>query len=209
MAGVAELSTNPSILHGLSDPSRREEAWREFLARYQPIISGWCLRRGLNHTDAEDITAKVLSKLVTRMCGFRYDPRHRFRGWLKTVVENEVRELWRGWRRRPWDRGAGGPGGRGGLEGLEGAVGVEELAETLDGSLERDLRLASQVMDRVRARVEPRTWQAFWLTEYEGEAPAAVAQKLGMRLSALYVAKRRVLKILREEGEVLTTAGRE
>jgi RNA polymerase sigma-70 factor (ECF subfamily) len=206
MAGTNDPSTHPSILLGLSDPSRREAAWRDFLDRYQPLMSAWCLRCGLDEADAEDVTGEVLSRLVSLMCSFKYDPRLRFRGWLKTVVTNEVRGLWRLRRRHPWDRGVGGPDGCGGLEGCE-AASVEELARTLDDTMARDLELTSRALDRARARVGPRTWQAFWLTEFEGEAPVAVAEKLGMRVAALYMAKSRVLKILREEGEGLMTAG--
>ncbi len=205
MVGTNDPSTHPSILLGLSDPSRREAAWRDFLDRYQPLMSAWCLRCGLDDADAQDITATVLSRLVSLISSFKYDPSRRFRGWLRRVVINEVKTLWRRRRRRPWDRGVGGPDSCGSLPGRE-AASLEDLAQTLDDTLARDLDLASQALDRARARVEPRTWQAFWLTELEGQAPVAVAEKLGMRVAALYVAKSRVLKILREEGEELMTA---
>lgn len=203
MGNSIDLSTNLSLLRGLADPSKREAAWRAFFDRYQPLISGWCMRRGLDHADTDDITSAVLSRLVSLMCSFEYDPRLRFRGWLKTVVVNEVRGLWRLRRRRPWDRGVGGPEGcHGGQDGDAG--GVEELVLALDNSLERDLRLAADVMERAKARVELRTWLAFWRTEFDDEPPVVVGRSLGMTVAAVYMARRRVLRILREEGEGLS-----
>ena len=87
--------TSPTLLHDLGDPDQREAAWRAFLRRYQPLIYHWSRRTGLGHDDAEDISAAVLCKLVTALREFVYDPAHRFRGWLKTLVENEVRGLYR------------------------------------------------------------------------------------------------------------------
>src|SRR5262249_58986846 len=101
--------TSPTLLRDLGDPIHREAAWRTFLQRYQPLIYGWSRRTGLNHDDAEDISAAVRAKLVTALRDFVYDPAHRFRGWLKTLVENEVRGLYRQPARRPADRGSGHP----------------------------------------------------------------------------------------------------
>ena len=54
-------------------------------------------------------------------------------------------------------------------------------------------------MELLQAEFEPRTWQAFWKIVVEEKAPADVAAELGMSKGAVYVAKSRVLKRLREE----------
>jgi RNA polymerase sigma-70 factor (ECF subfamily) len=51
--------------------------------------------------------------------------------------------------------------------------------------------------EQVRTEVQPATWQAFWETALVGSAPAAAAQKLGMTVGAVRVAKCRVLARLR------------
>jgi RNA polymerase sigma-70 factor (ECF subfamily) len=58
----------------------------------------------------------------------------------------------------------------------------------------------------VRGRVEPHTWQAFWLTAIEQLPPGDVARRLGMTYSAVCMAKRRVGLMLREEGASLQVA---
>ena len=45
----------------------------------------------------------------------------------------------------------------------------------------------------------PQTWQAFWLTAYEGLSGAEAAARIPMQVAQVYVAKRRVQKMLQEE----------
>jgi RNA polymerase sigma-70 factor (ECF subfamily) len=199
--------TSPSLLRHLGDPNHREAAWRTFLQRYQPLISGWCRRTGLTHDDAEEVTAAVLSRLVTTLRDFVYDPAHRFRGWLKTLVENEVRCLYRQRARRPGDRGSGHPLVHLRLAQLQVPDVIDELVEQLDDTLTRDLRDAEEVTRRVQSRVEPATWQAFWLTAVGKESGRDVADRLGLTVAAVYMAKRRVGQMLRAEAERLHAAG--
>jgi len=59
--------------------------------------------------------------------------------------------------------------------------------------------LLRHALELLQAEFEPRTWQAFWKIVVEEKAPADVAAELGMSKGAVYVAKSRVLKRLREE----------
>ena len=59
-------------------------------------------------------------------------------------------------------------------------------------------------MELVRAGVEDRTWQAFWRVTVDGRPVADVADELGMTALAVYKAKYRVLRRIREElGDLL------
>ena len=209
MTDGSAVLTSPTLLHDLGDPGHREAAWRAFLRRYQPLIYRWSRRTGLSHDDAEDISAAVLCKLVTALREFVYDPAHRFRGWLKTLVENEVRGLYRQRARRRGDQGSGHPLAHRQLDELPAADPVAELVNQLDDTLARDLRDAEEVTRRVQARVQPGTWQAFWLTTVGGESGRAVAARLGLTVAAVYVAKRRVSQMLRDEAERLQATARE
>lgn len=50
----------------------------------------------------------------------------------------------------------------------------------------------------VRAESEERTWQAFWRVMADGQRPAGVAQELDMSPAAVYQAKARILRRLRQ-----------
>src|SRR4051794_39343496 len=107
MADPDDLRTSATLLGKLADP-RDEQAWRRFLDQYRGLIAAWCARRGLVGQEAEDVTGTVLLKLARALPTYEYDrARGSFRGWLKTVVDNTVKDLLRTWSRRPGDRGSG------------------------------------------------------------------------------------------------------
>jgi RNA polymerase sigma-70 factor (ECF subfamily) len=200
MAEVNDISTSLSLLRKLHSPDNDEAAWRTFLERYHPIMLKWCRRSGLTHHDVEEACEAVLSKLVKAMRSFIYDPTYRFRGWLKTVVENEVRSFWRARSRRPGDRGSGDSRVHETLEGIQARRDLDDLARQLDDALEYDMQQAQEVMAHVKEGVKTHTWQAFWLTTIQQEPAADVARKLSMSVGAVYEAKRRVGRMLRNEG---------
>ena len=73
------------------DP-RNHAAWEKFIARYRPMIRGWC-HQWFPH-EADDKACEVLSELIFRMINFEYDAdQGRFRGWLKTVTHNLMARL--------------------------------------------------------------------------------------------------------------------
>ena len=64
---------------------------------------------------------------------------------------------------------------------------------------EFDLELLDEALARVRLRVEPPTWEAFSATAIDGLAAGQVARRLGLAITAVYKAKSRIQKLLREE----------
>ncbi len=204
MAHGNGVSTNAHLLRDVADPETNQAAWQTFLERYQPLIHDWCSRTRLSPDQSDEVTARVLAKLVTAMrTKFILDPACRFRGWLRAVVENEVISFWRERVRHPGDWGSGDPAVHRELDQVQAPGAVDSLAHELDEALERDLRLARQVTERVRARVQPSTWDAFWLTTMAREPARDAARRLRMSVAAVYMAKSRVGRLLREEGTKL------
>jgi RNA polymerase sigma-70 factor (ECF subfamily) len=191
------LSTSLTLVAGLREPGN-SGAWRAFLDRYQVLIGAWCRRLGLNRSDAEEVAAAVLAKLVE---GIRsYDPTRRFRAWLKTVVHNEARDLRRRQSRRPGDWGSGDSDVQAQLEALEAPE--EDLATQLEAAVVQLEAVALRITSAVQGRVLPHTWQAFQLTEAEGLSGEEAARQLGMTVAAVYKARHRVLGLLREESRL-------
>ena len=52
------LETNESLLGRIKDPAN-EQAWGEFLAIYRPVILRMAHRRGLQESDAEDLSQDI------------------------------------------------------------------------------------------------------------------------------------------------------
>lgn len=183
------LQTRPSLLARLREPDNRadwDQAWRCFFDQYTPLMLAWCRRWGVSAADAEDVTASVLCHLGQRLKSFQYNPTHRFRGWLKTVVHNEVRDFFDRQMRRP-------SAGR----DVEDVADRSAAAEALYQEIEARRECLGQAMSEVRPCVEPHTWEAFHRTAVLGRAAGEVATELGMTTVAVYKAKSRVLELIR------------
>ena len=100
-------STHDSLLAALGQEPA-ESAWAAFHDRYREVILAWCRRRGLE-AEAEDVTQEILLKLLRVLPQHVHDPGHGlFRSWLKTVVQNALRDYWRKNQRHPEPPGIGG-----------------------------------------------------------------------------------------------------
>ena len=197
MTDPAELATT-QLLPYLAVP-RNEEAWRAFVARYRPRILGWCRR--LQPDDAEEVTSRVLHKLVVGLARGAYRRRGpgKFRAWLRTVVGNEVVDFAR--KRHPGQPACGD----GDLCCRPDPVRLDELAGELDEQFRADCERAERICDRVRARLLPHTWEAFTRTYLDGQDVREVARELGLTLSGVYKARDRVRRLLEEEGRAVSS----
>jgi RNA polymerase sigma-70 factor (ECF subfamily) len=189
--------TSASLLGQLYDPNQSDGAWRTFLDRYQPGITAWCRRLGLQEADAQEVTSEVLLRLARALPTLRYDPQRRFRAWLRTVVHNAVCDFWREQARRPGLQGTGDSTVAQLLEQAPDSV-LDELVEQMDDRLQADLSLARRASQRVQNEVLSSTWQAFWQTIVEGQAVPEVAARLGMSVASVYMARKRVGDRLRQ-----------
>jgi RNA polymerase sigma-70 factor (ECF subfamily) len=185
--------TSPTLLGRLRGSATDEAAWAEFVDRYGRKIYAWARHWKLQDADAEDVAQTVLTRLARRMRTFDYDPSAgTFRGWLRTVTRHAWNDFLRA-RGRP-GRGSGDSQV---LAALESAEAGEDLAARLEQQFDQELFDAA--VDRVRLRVTPSSWDAFRLTAVEGQSGAEAAGKLGMQVSAVFKARSRVQKMLRDE----------
>jgi RNA polymerase sigma-70 factor (ECF subfamily) len=185
---MTEPVTRPSLLARIRDLSDGQ-AWGQFVDSYAPVVLGYGMRHGLQEADADDLAQDVFRAVARAAPELRYDPaRGRFRAWLFTITRNKLRNLLAAQKRRG--------NGDNGLASLAQQPAATE-AELWEQEWRRQLfhRAAAQVQDQF----EESTWQAFWLVAVEGCQAAAVAGHLGISLGAVYIAKSRVLKCLREQ----------
>lgn len=192
MSRSADSQTRVTLLLRLRHDPGDAAAWAEFVGQYEGKILAWCRAWHLQEADARDVTQAVLLKLAVRLRDFPYDPSKSFRAWLKTVA----RHAWLALRERQ-ARPGGGSGDTRVLEQLHSVAAGEDLLRRLEEGF--DGELLDEAVRRVRRRVEPHTWEAFRLTAEEGLSGAEAAARIGMRVSQVYVAKRRVQRMLQDE----------
>ena len=192
MGDPADVRTGSTLLVLQRDPAD-PQAWKDFVARYTPVVAGWCRGWKLQNADVEEVTQEVLLKLARGIRKFAYDPaKGRFRGWLLTLAHNVWRDIRDARRRAGW--GSGDPLVQQLLEEQEDH---RSLAEALDQQFLAEVYEEAQA--RVQLRVSRDTWQAFQLLALEGQPGAEVAGKLHIKVSAAYAARRRVQQMLAEE----------
>lgn len=190
-ATTFSTTTSTALLAGLKD-ARDAAVWREYVNRYRPLIVGHLQRVGLPAEDAEDLAQQSLVSFSTLYREGRYDrERGRLRDWLFGIVRNHVRH---------WRRDAGRE-----LQPVQAAnqtdfferIADERSFEELWEQEWRDA-LVQQCLAQVRLEVDPRTLEAFDLFASQGVPAAEVARRLGMTPNAVFIAKHRILKRIRE-----------
>jgi RNA polymerase sigma-70 factor, ECF subfamily len=187
-------STTPrSLLERLK--ASDEPAWDRLVTLYAPLVVHWCRKSDLSEQDAADVVQEVFQAVAAHIKSFRKErPGDTFRGWMRTIARNKVRDHYRKLGREP-----------GGVGGTEAHMWFSQLPEARepegDSSTpdETEQSLFARALDLIRNEFEDRTWQAFWRTTVETQPPKDVASELGMSPGAVRVAKSRVLRRLREE----------
>jgi len=185
--GVGE--TRPSLLMRLRDP-QDAESWNTFVSIYGPLILQYARHRGLQHADAADVAQDVLAQVARAIRDFTYQPeRGRFRDWLGTVVRHCVHRFLKRQIKRP--HAAGGTD--------DTLVDMPAVDGDDDWTAAFHARVLHAALERVRPHFEATTWEAFRLAWLEQRSAADTARAVGVPIDAVYVAKSRVLKRLREE----------
>jgi RNA polymerase sigma-70 factor (ECF subfamily) len=184
-------TTPVSLLARLRQPAA-EQAWQRFVELYTPVLYACARSLGLCDADAADLVQDVFLVLVQKLPEFQYDPHKSFQAWLRTLMLNKWRDNVKraqGLRRIP----------DAALENLT----VPDAAETL-WEAEYRRHLVGRAMDILQAEFQPTTWKAFWEFVALGQPAHKVAADLGISENAVYIAKCRVLRRLRQELAGLT-----
>ena len=181
--------TNMDLLLQLkSDETvNREMGWGIFVDRYGPIICGFARNAGLPSGEADDVMQNVLFNFFRVADQFEYDPsKGRFRGYLKRITLNAIRQRYRKRREANLD-----------THGMQVA---EDGRDELEAVFDREWaeHLLSEAMTEARPKFEPKTWEAFELYGRRGMSAERAAERLEMTPETVRHAKSRVMKTVRE-----------
>jgi RNA polymerase sigma-70 factor (ECF subfamily) len=182
------MHTTPlSLLERVRNPGDNQ-AWGRFVEMYTPLLYYWARRTGLQESDAADLIQDVFAVLVSKLPAFVYDRSRSFRGWLRTILHNK----WRDRERRL----AAAPD----LRDIHDLTILADPLETNDfWDVEYRQHLVGRALELMQREFQPATWRACWEVVVSGRSPADVAAELGMTVDAVYTAKSRVLRRLRQE----------
>jgi RNA polymerase sigma-70 factor (ECF subfamily) len=209
-------STQMLIGAGCGDPNSQHNMVR----LYAPLVLCWCRQgfppwqhkipplTGVPAHDAADVVHEVFMTVFKKIKTFTKDGQPAaFRRWLYAITRYKVLEYW-GDPARKFD-------GRGGSTSLiDNIPDPDPIPDDSSGSPPKDcLREVAEdgvsvrvLLRRILELIRPKfgsTWDAFWEYAVEGRPAEDVAKELGIKRGAVYTAKSRVLKRLREEAEAL------
>lgn len=181
--------TRASLIARVKDP-RDAEAWSRFVDVYRPVIYRLARKRGMQDADAEDLTQEVLTAVAKAVERWEPDPRRgRFRTWLARIAKNAVTNALT--RARP-DRGGGENDGASRLEQHPDPCSDDELQREYQRSVFR------WAQEQIRREFRASSWAAFQRTTVEGQSVEQAAVALGKSAGAVYAARSRVMRRLKE-----------
>jgi RNA polymerase sigma-70 factor (ECF subfamily) len=189
--------TSLSLLERLRH-SPENESWTRLADLYTPLIRSWLRRYDVQDSDANDLVQEVLLAVSKNLGKFEHAGHPgAFRGWLKGILVNRLRNFWRARNRRPQAR-------------ADSKI-DERLAELDDPASEmsqiwnrqHDQYVLRQLVALAEPHFAPATWKAFCRVALDGERADVVARELEISLNAVFIAKSRVLNRLRQEADGL------
>lgn len=183
--------TQPSLLLRVRDVEDTE-AWVRFVEIYTPLVSGFLVNRGLQQADASDLTQEVLQSVCGAIGRFEYDPQTgTFRSWLFRITRNKLNDYFQRKQKR---------------QKIDAHMPEYQLSDEppvvneLEEQWERDHQwhLVNWALKKISIEFAPKTIEAFKLATLENKPTDQVANKLGISIGAVYIAKSRVMVRLQE-----------
>jgi RNA polymerase sigma-70 factor (ECF subfamily) len=162
------------------------------------LIRGWIYSYGIRGADADDLVQEVLTVVSQELSKFNHNERTgAFRNWLRKILVHRLQNYWRARNKHP--------SARGGSDLVDQLKQLEDDGSGLSRiwNEQHDRDVMARLMELVRSRFQPKTWEAFHRQMLDGQKPAEVAAELGMTLGSVYMARNRVLTALRGEAEGL------
>lgn len=183
-----------------------QTAWQELVELYSRRMYRWCRRAGLQPADASNIVQEALQSVAKKLGDFRRDrPGDTFRGWLRRITDNKIRDHYRKHGKVP-DVAVGG------LDQQEELLYLADDKEvSLTGGDTSNAATpaphTTQLMaaiEQVQAEVSERDWKFFWRVAVDGQSAADVGREFGATANAVRLVKMRMLRRLRQKMNYLT-----
>ena len=183
--------TRSTLLMRVRDPADTE-AWGEFVALYEPLLTAYLRHQGLGPEDTRDVVQEVFARLVKSLPDFELERRRgRFRTWLWQVCRSALVDWAR--RRRRQARAEDAWLRRLSESPAESQDDLDSRWETLHRR-----RVLAFALERVRARSRPTTWACFERHLLQGRPSAEVAGELGLSANAVDINCSRILDRVRK-----------
>ena len=200
------IATRRSLVERLADWGDQLR-WQEFFDTYWKLIHSVARRSGLTDAEAQEVVQETVITVAKNIDKLKYDPAiGSFKGWLLQITRWRIADQFR--KREPGD--AKGP--RSTDDRLTATI--ERVPDPrivdLDGLWEASWKenLFEAAVARVKKKVEPKQFQIFDCYVRKEWPAQKVAERLGVNVGQVYLARHRLGALLKKEVKALERSER-
>jgi RNA polymerase sigma-70 factor (ECF subfamily) len=175
------------------------EGWQQFFDLYWKLIYGMAIKAGLTGAEAQDVVQETAISVAKGIGEFNTDPaRGSFKSWLLLITRRRIADQFRK-RQRQEQQGRREP------RTSTRTPTAERIADpaTLDWEAAWNEQWRQNLMDvameRVKQQASPREWLLFYQQSVKEWSPAKVAKKYHVSRASAYMAKYRIMKLIKKE----------
>ncbi len=165
-----------------------QSSWQDFFDTYWKLIYGVAIKGGLTKTEAQDVVQETMLSVAKHMPNFKYDRKiGSFKAWLLNMTR---------WRMIDQLRKRGYP--------IDSQI-EHKLTNQSDLDLEKlwdaewEKNLFDAAITKVKRRLDPQKYQIFDFYVNKQWLPDKVAKTFGISINQVYLAKHRVVELIKEE----------
>jgi RNA polymerase sigma-70 factor (ECF subfamily) len=199
MLAEDSIPTRYSLLSRMQD-REDQDSWKDFFDIYWRLIYSVAIKSGLTDAEAQDVVQETVISVAKDIEKFKRDRTlGTFKGWLRNLTRwRIVDQLRKRTRSVPVENSLSTP-----------VPGPDEIAGPASAELEAiweadwQANLLETAMERVKPRVKEEHYQIFDLNVVRQWPAGKVAQMLGVNIGRVYLAKHRVMALIKKEIRVL------
>jgi len=186
-------STPDSLFDRLKCAKPDDRDWKRLHDLYDPLIRRWLKKLDAHESDIDDLAQEILTTIARAIANFIPQRDGSFRKWLLIVCKQRVSACCRKRERGPridFDRSQ---------MLLEQLVDPESATTRSFNSI-YDKDILAKLLEIIKPDFRESTWRAFVRNVFDRIPIPQVAEELNVSENAVILAKKRVMKRLREEG---------
>jgi RNA polymerase sigma factor (sigma-70 family) len=200
----AFLQTRLSLIQRLKSRDDNE-SWQEFLNIYSRMLHNVALRSGLTEVEAQDAVQETVISMVKTMPGFKYDPAVcSFKTWLQLLARKRIADQFR--KRVRVVVSLAAPGDPAGEE-AESVPDPKSLDRDAVWNAEWQKCIFDTAVQRVKGRASVEQFQIFDCYVLREWPLKRVVSTLGVSSAQVYLAKHRVMRLIKREARRLEKQG--
>lgn len=172
--------------------ARDQDAWRQLVHLYGPLVHRWCKRAGLQEEDIGDVFQETFRAVARELASFRPTrSTGSFRCWLRAITRTKLADHFR--QRIHQQPGQGGTDAQRQLANIIDPLPAEDDTEAPT----ENVLVIRRALDLIKPEFTAPNWTAFWKVALEGRSAVEVAEQLNLNPQAVRQANYRIRRRLR------------